>query len=176
MRLGSIVATMSVMNVRSQKARIIIAILSTLILVSMVLSGVAATAGSSPRSDFESSATATNSDHLEAALRDEVGDTTTTQPEDHRVFGKSLTRPNEGMEPQDPGDPGGWLQSSLFFIVCGAVILLALGVSLRSRQIRERRRAAGLDPLDLARATGEGVRAPSPLDRPKASASSEPAD
>lgn len=155
------------MNVRSQKARIIIAILSTLILVSMVLTGVATTVGSSPLSDFGASSSPAGGEHpdSEVALRAEVGDTTTTQPEDHRVFGKSLTRPNEGMEPQDPGDPGGWLQSSLFFIVCGAVILLALGVSWRSRQIRQRRRVAGLDPLDLARASGEGVRAPSPLDR-----------
>lgn len=139
------------MNVRSQRARIIIAILSVLILISMVLTGVVATVGASPREDV--------------AISAEVGDTTTTQPEDHRVFGRSLTRPNEGMEPQDPGDPGGWLQSSLFFIVCGAVVLLAIGVSLQARGIRDRRRAAGLDPLDLARASGEGVRAPSPLDK-----------
>lgn len=154
------------MNVRSQRARIIIGVMAILILLSMLLSGVVATVGASPRSDYSGT---------ELAAATEVGDTTTTQPEDHRVFGKSITRPNEGMEPQDPGDPGGWLQSSLFFIVCGAVILLAVGVSMRSRQIRERRKAAGRDPVDLARARGEGVRAPSPLDKRTESDGSKPA-
>lgn len=168
------------MNVRSQRARIIIGVLLVLVLISMLLSSVVA--GASTRGEFaqtpitapstdEGSASLPGSGQVSAAsgyelaASAEVGDTTTTQPEDHRVFGKSLTRPNEGMEPQDAGDPGGWLQSSLFFIVCGAVILLALGVSYQSRKIRDRRKAAGLDPVDLARARGEGVRAPSPLDR-----------
>lgn len=142
-----------VMRLNSQRARIVIAILSALILLSMVLSGVvASTAGSSPPFDAQ------------YRVVQKVGDTTTTQPEDHRVFGKSLVRPNEGMEPQSPGDPGGWLQSSLFFIVCGAVILMTIGVSLRARKLRASRKSAGYDPVDLARKRGEGVRAPSPLD------------
>lgn len=164
---------MSPMNVRSQRARIIIGVLLVLVLISMVLSSVVAGVGASPRSEFTAAATASGDASApagdppgrELAAPAEVGDTTTTLPEDRRVFGKSLPRPNEGMEPQDPGDPGGWLQSSLFFIVCGAVILLALGVSYQSRRIRERRKAAGRDPVDVARARGEGVRAPSPLQK-----------
>ncbi|HTN99547.1 MAG TPA: hypothetical protein VL068_02630 [Microthrixaceae bacterium] len=94
------------------------------------------------------------------------GDTTTTLPEDHRVFGDSVTRPNQGMEPQDAGDPGGWLQSSLFFIICGAVIVMCCIVWYQSRNAREKRQAAGLDPVSVAKSSGKGVRAPSPLDKP----------
>ena len=148
------------MRLNSQRARVVSAILSALILISMVLSGVVAgTAGSSP--PFDASASARSG----VAARTEVGDTTTTQPEDHRVFGKSLTRPNEGMEPQNPGDPGGWLQSSLFFIVCGAVILMVIALSWRSSKLRNQRKLAGYDPVDLAKQRGEGVRAPSPLEK-----------
>lgn len=94
------------------------------------------------------------------------GDTTTTLPVDNRVLGSSLPRPNEGMEPQSAGDPGGWLQSSLFFIVCGAVVVMACIVWYQSRNARVKRNAAGLDPVAMAKAAGRGVRAPSPLDKP----------
>lgn len=152
------------MRRNNQRTRVIIAILSALILISMVLSGVAMSAGASPVPTTDRRSGVESSDHIEAAVAAEVGDTTTTLPEDNRVFGKSITRPNQGMEPQSPGDPGGWLQSSLFFLVCGTVILMIIGVSLRARKLRVERKEAGLDPVDLARKRGTGVRAPSPLD------------
>lgn len=150
----------------------IIAILSVLILISMVLTGITAMVGASTAGASTTGVTAVDvptmvgvSAPTGIAARAEPGDTTTTQPEDYRVFGKSITRPNEGMEPQNPGDPGGWLQSSLFFLVCGAVILMAIAVSFRARKLRSDRKEAGLDPVDVARRRGEGVRAPSPLKR-----------
>ncbi len=95
----------------------------------------------------------------------EPGDTTTSLPEDNRLLGNSIQRPNMGMKPLSPTDPGGWLQVSLFFLICGAIILIAVAVWSSSRKKRIRREEAGLDPVSLARATGKGVRAPSPLDR-----------
>ncbi len=84
--------------------------------------------------------------------------TTSTLPTDNRELGNSLPKPGQGMAPQDPGDPGGWLQTSLFFLICGAIALIALLVWWSSRRARDRRTAQGQDPVQLARARGEGVR------------------
>lgn len=131
--------------------RLVTAALSSLMLMSVILGGLtvaaAGVAGAAPQ------------------VQAKPGDTTTTLPEDRRVLGHSITRPNEGMEPQDAGDPGGWLQSSLFFLICGAVILMACAVWYQSRNARAKRSAAGMDPVAVAKATGAGVRAPSPLDK-----------
>jgi len=101
----------------------------------------------------------------------EPGDTTTSLPEDNRLLGNSIQRPNMGMKPLSPTDPGGWLQVSLFFLICGAIILIALAVWYSSKKKRAKRADAGLDPVSLARATGKGVRAPSPLDKTPAASS-----
>lgn len=93
----------------------------------------------------------------------EPGDTTTTLPRDNRDLGNSITKPNKGADPTSPGDPGGWLQVSLFYLICGSIVAMAGLVWFRSRRARQRREAAGLDPVTLARARGEGTRAPSPL-------------
>jgi hypothetical protein len=88
------------------------------------------------------------------------GATTSTLPTDNRELGEIIPRPNQGMAPRDAGDPGGWLQVSLFFLLCAAVFGMALAVWWISRRARARRDAAGLDPVELARRRGEGVRAP----------------
>ena len=95
----------------------------------------------------------------------EPGDTTTSLPEDNRLLGNSIQRPNMGMKPLSPTDPGGWLQVSLFFLICGGIILIAFAVWYSSKKKRAKRAEAGLDPVSLARAKGQGVRAPSPLDK-----------
>ena len=89
---------------------------------------------------------------------DSTVQTASTLPTDNRELGNSLTRPNQGMEPQSAGDPGGWLQQSLFFVVCGAIVVISLLVWRSSRDARARRTSAGQDPGALARARGEGVR------------------
>ena len=98
------------------------------------------------------------------------GDTTTTSLViDNRELGNIIQKPNAGKPAEDPGDPGGWLQISLFFLICGVIVLLVRGVDWRSKVLRERRKAAGLDPVDVAKRTGEGVRhepdhPPTPVD------------
>lgn len=86
--------------------------------------------------------------------------TTSTLPVDSRQLGDMIPKPNTGMEPQSAGDPGGWLQVSLFFLICAAIVVIGLAVWWSSRRARARRAAAGLDPVSLARARGEGVRGP----------------
>ncbi len=88
------------------------------------------------------------------------GATTTTDPVDNRRFGDIIPKPNSGKAPETAGDPGGWLQVSLFFLICAAVIVIVLAVWRQSRRARERRAAAGLDPVELAKRRGEGVRQP----------------
>ena len=95
-----------------------------------------------------------------AAQDDDTVVTTSTLPTDNRELGNSLPKPNQGMQPQDPGDPGGWLQQSRFFLICAGVVVIALLVWRSSNRARQRRSAAGLDPVTIARSTGEGVRAP----------------
>lgn len=84
--------------------------------------------------------------------------TTSTLPIDNREIGNSLPRPGQGREPQSPGDPGGWLQTSLFFLICGAILVIVGLVWRSSRRARERRTAEGHDPVQMAKARGEGVR------------------
>jgi hypothetical protein len=98
-----------------------------------------------------------------AAAGAEPGDTTTTLPRDNRQLGDIIPKPNSGADPTSPGDPGGWLQVSLFFLICGAILVMAGLVVFQSTRARRRREQAGLDPVSLAKATGKGVRAPSPL-------------
>ena len=93
-----------------------------------------------------------------AAQTDDPVVTTSTLPVDNRELGNSLPKPNRGAAPQSAGDPGGWLQTSLFFLICGGVVLIAVAVWRISRRARLRRTAAGLDPVQLARARGKGVR------------------
>ena len=85
-------------------------------------------------------------------------ETTSTLPVDNRQLGDMIPEPNTGMEPQSPGDPGGWLQVSLFFLICAAIVVIGLAVWWTSRRARQRRSEAGVDPVDLARARGAGVR------------------
>jgi hypothetical protein len=84
--------------------------------------------------------------------------TTSTLPIDNREIGNSLPRPGQGREPQSPGDPGGWLQTSLFFLICGAILVIVGLVWRSSRRARERRTAEGHDPVQMATARGEGLR------------------
>lgn len=89
------------------------------------------------------------------------GETTTTLPIDTRTgLGDIVPKPNSGREPLTPGDPGGWQQGMLFFLICGAIILIACVVIWTGMRARKRRDAAGFDPVELARQRGEGVRRP----------------
>ena len=90
----------------------------------------------------------------------QAGATTTTDPVDNRRFGDIIPKPNSGKAPETAGDPGGWLQVSLFFLICAAVVAIVFAVWRQSRRARERRAAAGLDPVELAKQRGEGVRQP----------------
>ncbi|MFZ4519129.1 MAG: hypothetical protein ACOYOP_12120 [Microthrixaceae bacterium] len=72
--------------------------------------------------------------------------------------GQIVRGPNCGREPQSKDDPGGWLQVSLFFLVCAVIIGIGAFVWWRARAARAERKAAGLDPVDVARRRGEGVR------------------
>lgn len=72
--------------------------------------------------------------------------------------GNIVVRPDCGREPVDPGDPGGWLQVSLFFLVCGVVLAIVGMLWRRSRRLREERARSGRDPLTVARRRGRGVR------------------
>ncbi len=89
---------------------------------------------------------------------DDTAQTTSTLPTDRRQLGDMIPKPNTGMEPQSAGDPGGWLQVSLFFIICAAIVVIATAIWWSSRRARQRRDAAGRDPVSLARARGEGLR------------------
>jgi hypothetical protein len=89
---------------------------------------------------------------------DDTPQTTSTLPVDNRQLGDMIPKPNTGMEPQSAGDPGGWLQVSLFFLICAAIIIIATAIWWTSRRARERRSAAGMDPVSLAKARGEGLR------------------
>ncbi len=105
---------------------------------------------------------AAQDDTTPSTTADTTVQTTSTLPTDNRELGNSLTRPNQGMDPQSPGDPGGWLQQSLFFLICGAIVVIALLVWRSSHRARSRRSDAGLDPVSVARARGEGVRQSTP--------------
>ncbi len=87
---------------------------------------------------------------------------TTTLPESDSQFGRIIPKPNSGVEPQSPGDRGGWEQTGLFFLICAVIAAMALFVWWRSRVARTRRLAAGHDPVAEARLHGADVRAPRP--------------
>lgn len=101
------------------------------------------------------------------------GVTTTTLPTDNRQLGEIIPQPNAGREPQTAGEPGGWLQVSLFYLLVVAVIVIVGAVWWTSRRARQRREAAGLDPVSVARRRGEGVRKP-PAGAPSASSGDAP--
>jgi hypothetical protein len=83
---------------------------------------------------------------------------TTTSLLENCAPGHIVRLPNCGREPQSPTDPGGWLQVSLFFLICAVILLLMGGVWWRSHSVRRAREAAGTDPVTRARARGQGVR------------------
>jgi hypothetical protein len=88
--------------------------------------------------------------------------TTSTLPESNADLGRIIPAPNSGAEPEDPGDPGGWQQLALFVLVCVVILAMGAWVWWRSRIRRERRRAAGEDPVEVAKREGGDVRAPRP--------------
>ena len=88
--------------------------------------------------------------------------TTSTLPESNSEFGRIIPVPNSGAEPEDPGDRGGWQQLALFVLVCGVILAMGAWVWWRSRIRRDRRRAAGGDPVEVAKREGGDVRAPRP--------------
>lgn len=85
--------------------------------------------------------------------------TTTTLPSAPECGPGNIVRfPNCGKEPASATDPGGWLQVSLFYLICVAVVGIVGFVWWRSRVARRERAASGQDPLTLAKARGQGVR------------------
>jgi len=72
--------------------------------------------------------------------------------------GNIVRPPYCGQEPESRDDPGGWLQVTLFFLVCAVVIGMVAFVWWRSRVARRERTAAGLDPVSVARRSGRGLR------------------
>ena len=88
--------------------------------------------------------------------------TTSTLPESNSEFGRIIPVPNSGAEPEDPGDRGGWQQLALFVLVCLVILAMGAWVWWRSRIRRDRRRAAGGDPVEVAKREGGDVRAPRP--------------
>ncbi|MCP4436354.1 MAG: hypothetical protein GY812_12790 [Actinomycetia bacterium] len=93
---------------------------------------------------------------------DDAPVTTSTLPESNADIGRIIPLPNSGQEPQDPGDPGGWQQVALFFLVCAVILAMAGWVIWRGRVNRARRREAGLDRVEVARRAGGDVRKPRP--------------
>lgn len=92
------------------------------------------------------------------AVGAQAGVTTTTLPVDNRTFGDIIPEPNSGRAPEAAGDPGGWLQVSLFFLICAAIVAIVGVVWWKSRRARARLAAAGQDRESLARASGKGLR------------------
>jgi uncharacterized protein HemX len=88
-------------------------------------------------------------------------ETTTTLSPDGDV-GRIIPLPNSGSEPNSPSDRGGWQQITLMVAIVAVIIGMSVWVWWRARKIRAKRSAAGLDPVDVARAKGADVRSPSP--------------
>lgn len=57
-----------------------------------------------------------------------------------------IPAPNSGTAPSDAGERGGWMQSALFVLLCGAIILMGLLVWRESRRKRRAAAAAGAAP------------------------------
>jgi hypothetical protein len=53
--------------------------------------------------------------------------------------GDIIPRPNTGVEPEDPGDRGGALQSVLFVGIVGGIVLIGALVVRQSRRARAER-------------------------------------
>ena len=87
---------------------------------------------------------------------------TTTLPESNADIGRIIPLPNSGVEPEEPGDRGGWQQISLFLMVCLVIVGMGVFGWWRSRIARDRRRAEGHDPVAVAREHGADVRKPRP--------------
>lgn len=98
----------------------------------------------------------------------DVGPTSECSP------GHIVRRPDCGIPPQSPTDPGGWLQVTLFFLICAAVAAMIWIAVWRSRIARRNRRAAGFDPVELARASGQGVRRSTRSDPTEPTSSNSP--
>ena len=62
--------------------------------------------------------------------------TTTTAPD---RGGDIIPRPNSGVEPDDPGDRGGALQTVLFIGIVGGVVVMAAVLVRQSRKARAER-------------------------------------
>lgn len=132
-------------EIRSAAAVLVAAV--SLAMAAFVVPSVGASAGA-----LESGDTGAIGADTPTTVVSDVGPTSECSP------GHIVRRPNCGIAPESPTDPGGWLQLSLFFLVCAAVAAM-IGIAVwRSRIARRNRRAAGLDPVDLARAKGQGVR------------------
>ncbi len=61
---------------------------------------------------------------------------TTIGPEDAPGI---IPEPNEGVEPQDPGDRGGALQTAVFLLIIGAAVTIGAFVVHQSRRARAER-------------------------------------
>jgi hypothetical protein len=79
-----------------------------------------------------------------AASSSSVPSTSTTIPLDQtqRPVTRIIPLPNSGHKPTTPGEGGGFLQVSLFFFICGAIVFLGVLAYFDSR--RKRRRQAQL--------------------------------
>jgi hypothetical protein len=98
-----------------------------------------------------------------AGAQDDPGITTTTQPlTGGGDLGHIVKRPNSGVAPRTPGDPGGWMQVWLFWLICAALIGMTLLVWYRSHRARAALKAGGHDRVTIARARahGRGPRTP----------------
>lgn len=71
-----------------------------------------------------------------------------------------IPRPGSGQQPRDPGDRGGWWQESLFFLMCGAVLVI-IGLVWRDSR-RARRRQGRLGPRSGKVARSRPPRNPEP--------------
>jgi hypothetical protein len=88
-----------------------------------------------------------------------VAPTTTNFPETEDCGpGHIVRQPDCGVPPKSPTDRGGWLQVSLFYLICAVLVGITAYVTWRAAVARKARAAAGRDPLTLARARGQGMR------------------
>jgi hypothetical protein len=89
----------------------------------------------------------------------------TTTIEDDGNPNSVIPLPNSGRAPQQPGDRGGWMQITLFFLVIAAmgVIFILIGVSTTKRT-RRKKREAGLVTTRRVRRPRLFDRSPPPSD------------